>query len=112
MDIAVMIFVVLCMILESFSLSLTLDMMVVKPIERMQGHVRMMAKVFFPSLMGGLRKGWGLGLEKGCLSETSPRVGSSWRTSLDLPSDTKLLLTKNYSKTLIFEKLRISRVIP
>ena len=28
-----------------------------------------------------------------------------------LPSDTKLLLTKNYSKIIIFEKLRISRVI-
>ena len=30
----------------------------------------------------------------------------------ELPSDTKLLLTKNYSKIIIFEKLRISRVIP
>ena len=29
-----------------------------------------------------------------------------------MPSDTKLLLTKNDSKTVIFEKLRISRVIP
>ena len=29
-----------------------------------------------------------------------------------LPSDTKLLLTKNYSKIIIFEKLRISYVIP
>ena len=28
-----------------------------------------------------------------------------------LPSDTKLLLTKNYSEIIIFEKLRISRVI-
>ena len=27
-------------------------------------------------------------------------------------SDTKLLLTKNYSEIIIFEKLRISRVIP
>ena len=30
----------------------------------------------------------------------------------DLPSDAKLLLTKNYSEIIIFEKLRISRVIP
>mmetsp|Transcript_28632 Transcript_28632/g.66353 ORF Transcript_28632/g.66353 Transcript_28632/m.66353 type:complete len:979 (+) Transcript_28632:182-3118(+) len=45
MDIAVMLFVVLCMMLESFSLSVTLDIMVVKPIERMQMHVRMLAKV-------------------------------------------------------------------
>ena len=29
-----------------------------------------------------------------------------------IPSDTKLLLTKNYSKIIIFEKLRISYVIP
>ena len=29
-----------------------------------------------------------------------------------VPSDTKLLLIKNYSKIIIFEKLRISRVIP
>ena len=29
-----------------------------------------------------------------------------------LTSDTKLLLTKNYSEIIIFEKLRISRVIP
>ena len=28
-----------------------------------------------------------------------------------IPSDTKLLLTKNYSEIIIFEKLRISRVI-
>ena len=28
-----------------------------------------------------------------------------------VPSDTKLLLTKNYSEIIIFEKLRISRVI-
>ena len=28
-----------------------------------------------------------------------------------LPSDTKLLLTKNHSEIVIFEKLRISRVI-
>ena len=32
--------------------------------------------------------------------------------ALSLPSDTKLLLTKNYSKIIISEKLRISRVIP
>ena len=31
--------------------------------------------------------------------------------SSKLPSDTKLLLTKNYSEIIIFEKLRISRVI-
>ena len=30
---------------------------------------------------------------------------------INLPSDTKLLLTKNYSEIIIFEKLRISRVI-
>ena len=30
---------------------------------------------------------------------------------LELPSDTKLLLTKNYSEIIIFEKLRISRVL-
>ena len=30
----------------------------------------------------------------------------------ELPSNTKLLLTKNYSKIVIFGKLRISRVIP
>ena len=30
----------------------------------------------------------------------------------NLPSDTKLLLTKNYFKIIIFGKLRISRVIP
>ena len=29
-----------------------------------------------------------------------------------VPSDTKLLLTKNYSEIIIFGKLRISRVIP
>ena len=29
-----------------------------------------------------------------------------------LPSDTKVLLTKNYSKIIIFEKLRIPYVIP
>ena len=31
---------------------------------------------------------------------------------LGLPSDTKLLLTKNYFQIIIFQKLRISRVIP
>ena len=31
--------------------------------------------------------------------------------TLLLPSDTKLLLTKNYFEIIIFEKLRISRVI-
>ena len=31
---------------------------------------------------------------------------------LPVPSDTKLLLTKNYSEIIIFEKLRISYVIP
>ena len=31
---------------------------------------------------------------------------------LHVPSDTKLLLTKNYSKIIIFGKLRISRAIP
>ena len=34
------------------------------------------------------------------------------RNGLTIPSDTKLLLTKNYSKIIIFGKLRISRVIP
>ena len=29
-----------------------------------------------------------------------------------VPSDTKLLLTKNYTEIIIFGKLRISRVIP
>ena len=29
-----------------------------------------------------------------------------------LPSDTELLLTKNYSELIIFGKLRISRVVP
>ena len=32
-------------------------------------------------------------------------------TLLGLPSDTKLLLTKNYSEIIIFKKLRISNVI-
>ena len=37
-----------------------------------------------------------------------PILSHLWVT---LPSDTKLLLTKNYSEIIIFEKLRISRVI-
>ena len=41
-------------------------------------------------------------------------VRSAWFSRIlanRVPSDTKLLLTKNYSKIIIFEKLRISRVI-
>mmetsp|Transcript_21313 Transcript_21313/g.48990 ORF Transcript_21313/g.48990 Transcript_21313/m.48990 type:complete len:952 (+) Transcript_21313:170-3025(+) len=45
MDLALMLFIVLCMIMETHSLSKTLNIMVVKPIERMQEHVRMLAKV-------------------------------------------------------------------
>lgn len=45
MDIAMIVFVVLVMALESADLSQTLDRMVVKPVERMLGTVRMMAKV-------------------------------------------------------------------
>lgn len=45
MDIAMIVFVVLVMSLESADLSQTLDRMVVKPVERMLGTVRMMAKV-------------------------------------------------------------------
>ena len=36
----------------------------------------------------------------------------SWAFFVSVPSDTKLLLTKNYSEIIIFEKLRISYVIP
>ena len=51
------------------------------------------------------------------ISDSSPirgKCGQCGRAShpRNIPSDTKLLLTKNYSKIIIFEKLRISRVIP
>ena len=42
-------------------------------------------------------------------STTSQKVIGA---DLGVPADTKLLLTKHYSKIIIFEKLRISRVIP
>ena len=42
----------------------------------------------------------------------SPLVGSLKAPFFAIPSDTKLLLTKNYSEINVFEKLRISYVIP
>ena len=51
--------------------------------------------------------------------QDGPRSGGLWTfkptrryAMWQIPSDTKLLLTKNYSKIIIFEKLRISYVIP
>ena len=46
----------------------------------------------------------------GCLGFITLMIAES-ATNGTLPSDTKLLLTKNYSEIIIFEKLRISRVI-
>ena len=72
---------------------------------------------------GGVRERKG-GRERGADSFSLPDVGcepflrrfgedAQGRISSpkSLPSDTKLLLTKNYSERIIFEKLRISRAI-
>jgi hypothetical protein len=45
MDILVVLFVVALMVIESFNLSITIDNMVVKPVEKMLGTVQMMAKI-------------------------------------------------------------------
>eukprot|EP00927_Polykrikos_kofoidii_P075769 TRINITY_DN7222_c0_g1_i1.p1 TRINITY_DN7222_c0_g1~~TRINITY_DN7222_c0_g1_i1.p1 ORF type:complete len:938 (-),score=158.31 TRINITY_DN7222_c0_g1_i1:203-3016(-) len=44
-DISLVLFVILCMILESFDLNRTLDVMLVRPVETMLGTVTMMAKI-------------------------------------------------------------------
>ena len=46
------------------------------------------------------------------LAQPSPALESRADKLRTLPSDTKLLLTKNYFEIIIFQKLRISRVIP
>lgn len=45
MDIAVIAFIVLCMVLETFGLSLTIDIIIVKPVERILGTLQLMAKI-------------------------------------------------------------------
>ena len=54
-----------------------------------------------------------LGISNVCLGRngTGKRIAQSWCAGKGLPSDTKLLLTKNYFEIIIFENLRISRVI-
>jgi len=55
MDIAMVVFIVVVMALEAGDISTTLDRMVVRPVERMLGTVRMMAKVL--SLVTDIRQG-------------------------------------------------------
>jgi len=45
MDIALICFIVLCMVAEAFNLSHTIDLIMVKPVERMLGTVQMMAQI-------------------------------------------------------------------
>ena len=59
---------------------------------------------------------WSIWLQKQLIAKRKHRSNSfgnrtPTRNSYQLPSDTKLLLTKNYSKIITFKKLRISRVI-
>ena len=51
-------------------------------------------------------------LDRGRFSTPEVICGEVFLAKINvIPSDTKLLLTKNYSEIIIFEKLRISRVI-